>query len=129
METTESGAKKKVMLVEDDIFVSDIYQLKLKTENIDVIVAMNGAEALKKLEEVIPDLILLDIVMPYMGGIELLREIKKKGEWKDIPVVMLTNLSDRVQIDECMDLGANDYIIKSHFTPSEVMTKVSSFLK
>lgn len=127
MEAQEN--RKKVMLVEDDVFVSDIYQVKMHIENLDVIVAMNGMEAIKHLESgVMPDLILLDIVMPYMDGLEVLRHIKSKDEWKNIPVILLTNLSDKIQVDECMGLGANDYLIKSHFTPSEVMTKVYALL-
>jgi CheY-like chemotaxis protein len=121
--------KKKVMLVEDDVFVSDIYQVKMHSEGIDVIAVMNGMEAIKSLEEgIIPDLILLDIVMPYMDGLEVLRKVKKNDAWKNIPIILLTNLSDKSQIDECFELGANDYIIKSHFTPSEVMKKVYALL-
>ncbi len=128
METTEN--KKKVLLVEDDVFVSDIYQVKMHGEGIEVIVAMNGMEAIKSLEEgVMPDLILLDIVMPYMDGIEVLKRLKASDAWKNIPVILLTNLSDKIQVDECLGLGADDYLIKSHFTPSEVMAKVYSHLK
>ncbi len=127
METTET--KKKVMLVEDDVFVSDIYQVKMHNEGIEVIVAMNGMEAVEHLEKgIMPDLILLDIVMPYMDGMAVLKRIKAEEAWKNIPVILLTNLSDRSQVDECLSLGANDYLIKSHFTPSEVMKKVYSLL-
>ena len=127
METTET--KKKVMLVEDDVFVSDIYQVKMHNEGIEVIVAMNGMEAVEHLEKgIMPDLILLDIVMPYMDGMAVLKRIKADDRWKNIPVILLTNLSDRSQVDECLSLGANDYLIKSHFTPSEVMKKVYSLL-
>jgi CheY-like chemotaxis protein len=128
METTEN--KKKVLLVEDDIFVSDIYQMKLHTEGVEALVAMNGQEAIQHLESgAVPDLILLDIIMPVLDGLDVLRKIKANDAWKNIPVVMLTNLSDKRQVDECMTLGANDYIVKSHYTPSEVMEKVYSFLK
>jgi two-component system alkaline phosphatase synthesis response regulator PhoP len=128
METEK--AKKKILLVEDDVFVSDIYQVKMHNEGIDVTVAMNGVEAIESLETgLIPDLILLDIVMPYMDGMEVLRRIKAKEEWKNIPVVLLTNLSDRSQVEDCLALGANDYLIKSHFTPSEVMAKIYALLK
>lgn len=121
--------KKTILLVEDDIFVSDIYQTKLGKEGFQVLVAENGMEAVKKLESSIPDLILLDIVMPYMDGMEVLRKLKEKKEWKDIPVMLLTNLSDKEKVDEGMGLGASDYLIKSHFTPSEVVAKVRSLLK
>ncbi len=124
-----SDKKKIILLVEDDIFVSDIYQTKLGQEGFQVLVAENGMEAVKKLKDSIPDLILLDIVMPYMDGMEVLRKLKEKKEWKDIPVMLLTNLSDKEKVDEGMGLGASDYLIKSHFTPSEVVEKVRSLLK
>lgn len=122
---------KKIMIVEDDAFVMDIYETKLKVEGYRVMGAINGLDAIKKLEEESesPDLILLDIVMPYMDGLEFLKKIKKEEKFKNIPVILLTNLSQKEEIDEGLGLGANDYLIKSHFTPSEVMEKVSGILK
>ena len=121
--------RKTILLVEDDSFVSDIYQTKISSEGFDMMVAENGLEAIKKLEEKIPDLILLDIVMPYMDGIETLRKIKANESWKKIPVILLTNLSEKEKIEEALGIGADDYLIKSHFTPSEVISKVNMVLK
>jgi DNA-binding response OmpR family regulator len=121
--------KKTILLVEDDSFVSDIYQMKIESEGFDIIVAENGLEAIKRLEKKIPDLILLDIVMPYMDGIETLKKIKKEEKWKKIPIILLTNLSEKEKIQEALGMGADDYLIKSHFTPSEVMSKVNMVLK
>lgn len=125
------NVKKKVMIVEDDSFVMDIYQTKVSKEGYEVISATNGAEAVKKLEEegVRPDLILLDIVMPYMDGLAVLRKIRVNEELNKIPVILLTNLSQKEEIEEGLGLGARDYLIKSHFTPSEVMEKISKYLK
>ena len=109
--------------------MSDIYQTKISSEGFDMMVAENGLEAIKKLEEKIPDLILLDIVMPYMDGIETLRKIKANESWKKIPVILLTNLSEKEKIEEALGIGADDYLIKSHFTPSEVISKVNMVLK
>lgn len=114
----------KILLVEDDSFVIDIYHTKLSQEGYEVIEARNGVEAMKKLSEVKPDLILLDIIMPYMDGIEALRKIKKDENLKKIPVILLTNLSQKEEISEGLGLGASDYLIKSHFTPSEVLEKI-----
>lgn len=121
--------KKTILLVEDDSFVSDIYQTKISSEGFDMMVAENGLEAIKKLEEKIPDLILLDIIMPYMDGIETLKRIKAEEKWKKIPVILLTNLSEKEKIEEALGIGADDYLIKSHFTPSEVISKVNMMLK
>ncbi len=121
--------KKTIMLVEDDTFVSDIYQTKLEQEGYAVQVAENGLEAMKLLEKGVPDLVLLDIVMPYMDGMEVLKKMKDDERWKNIPVILLTNLSEREKVEEGLGVGANDYLIKSHFTPSEVIEKIKSLLK
>ena len=126
-----ANQKKKILIVEDDSFVLDIYQTKLTQEGFEVATASNGLEAVKKMieEKLRPDLILLDIIMPYMDGLEVLRKIKKDEELKTIPVILLTNLSQKEEINEGMSLGASDYLIKSHFTPSEVLEKINIYLK
>ncbi len=121
--------EKTILLVEDDSFVSDIYQKKIESEGFKIITAENGIEAIKKLKEFTPDLILLDIVMPYMDGMDVLKEIKANEKWKTIPVILLTNLSEKEKIEEAIGIGADDYLIKSHFTPSEVISKVNLILK
>ena len=125
----EATNKKTIMIVEDDSFVMDIYQTKLAQEGFEVVAAANGAEAMKKLENAKPDLMLLDIIMPYMDGLEVLKKIKENPETKNIPVILLTNLSQKEEVEKGIGLGANDYLIKSHFTPSEVLEKVKTYLK
>lgn len=125
--TNQTG--KRIMLVEDDVFISDIYEVKLRSAGYDIILANNGRDAMQKLEAgELPQLILLDIVMPYMDGFDVLNSLAKKEEWKEIPVVLLTNLSQKEDIDRAMELGAKDYLIKSHFTPSEVLEKVEKYI-
>lgn len=119
------------MVVEDDAFVMDIYQTKLSQEGFEVVPAINGLEAVKKLKEgdVVPSIILLDILMPYMNGLEVLKDIKSDERLKRIPIILLTNLSQKEEIDEGLGLGADDYLIKSHFTPSEVLSKINMLLE
>lgn len=121
---------KKILVVEDDPFIVDIYRTKLSQSGFEVEAAFNGLEATNKLrdDERKPDMILLDIMMPYMDGLEVLSGIKNDPATRDIPVIMLTNLSQREQIDEAMGLGAVDFLIKSHFTPSEVLEKINAHL-
>lgn len=122
--------KRTVMIVEDDPFVMDIYETKLTQEGFDVVLATNGLEAMKKLEEGIrPDVMLLDIMMPYKDGLEVLKDVRSQKKWKNISIILLTNLSQKEEVEEGLNLGANDYLIKSHFTPSEVLEKVNSHLK
>lgn len=124
-----SEKNKKVMIIEDDSFVTDIYQTKISKEGFEVVTAGDGAEGFKKLEAgENPDLILLDIIMPNMNGLDFLQKIKDTEKFKDIPIILLTNLSQKEEIQKGFDLGAKDYLIKSHFTPTEVMDKINKFL-
>jgi len=121
-------SKKKVLIVEDDNFVAEVYSTKLLEMGHEVQIAQNGEEGLTKLGQDKPDLILLDIIMPVMGGIEMLGELKKKEEWKDIPIILLTNVGEKESIQKVRSLGIQDYLIKSHFTPAEVIEKIESAL-
>lgn len=123
----ETG-KKRILIVEDDSFVMDIYQTKLGQSDYEVTGAANGLEALKKMEEGSFDLVLLDIIMPYMDGLEVLKKIKADEKNKNLPIILLTNLSQKEEVDKGLGLGANDYLIKSHFTPSEVLEKIKTYL-
>lgn len=120
---------KKVLVVEDDFFVSDIYHTKFEQEGCDVIIARDGEDALQKLDAGLhPDIILLDIVMPKMDGKEFLRKVKSMNGLKDIPVLILSNLSQQEDVDDGLGMGADEYVIKSHFTPSEVFEKTVALL-
>jgi DNA-binding response OmpR family regulator len=118
------------MIIEDDAFVMDIYQTKLTMEGFDTIAVHNGMEALRKLDDpkFMPDLILLDIVMPYVDGMEVLKKIKEDEKLKKIPTILLTNLSQKEDVEQGLGLGADDYLIKSHFTPSEVLKKIKIYI-
>lgn len=117
--------KKTILIVEDDAFLSDMYQTKFSESGYDVKVAQDGQQGLSMLQEGLrPDMVLLDIVMPKMDGIEMLTAMKKNEKLKDIPVVLLTNLGQESDITRGMELGALDYFVKAHFTPSEIVKKV-----
>lgn len=121
-------SKKKILIVEDDNFVAEVYSTKLLEMGHEVIIAQNGEEGLNALKENTPDMILLDIIMPVMGGIEMLEELKKNEEWKKIPVILLTNVGEKDSIQKVQSLGVKDYLIKSHFTPAEVIEKIDAVL-
>jgi len=121
--------KKKILIVEDDIFIQDIYQVKFTQEGFEVVTVENGFLAMEKLKDFIPDIILLDVMMPYMNGMETLREIKEQEALKNVPIIMLTNISEKENIEAGQDLGVDNYLIKSNFTPSEVVGKVRTLLK
>ncbi|KKT57630.1 MAG: Two-component DNA-binding response regulator [Candidatus Giovannonibacteria bacterium GW2011_GWC2_44_9] len=118
----------KVLIVDDDVFLLDMYSIKFKESGFSVEIAKNGEDALAKAKSLNPDIILLDIVMPKMDGFDVLREIKQNNIAPNAVIFILTNLGQKEDVDRGLKLGANDYIVKAHFTPSEVVAKVRSFL-
>jgi DNA-binding response OmpR family regulator len=119
---------KKILLVEDDPFISEMYSIKFEKTGYQCEVATTGKEALSKTESFLPDAVLLDILIPEMDGFEVLTAIKQNPAVSDIPVIMLTNLGQKEDIERGEKLGAAAYIIKAHFTPQEVVEKVNSVL-
>jgi DNA-binding response OmpR family regulator len=114
---------KKILIIEDDSFLSEMYLSKFNQSNFQAEVAADGKEGLNKVKSFRPDLILLDIVLPKMDGFEVLKEIKNDSELKKIPVVLLTNLGQKSEVEKGLSLGAEEYIIKAHFTPSAVVER------
>ncbi|MCK4592376.1 response regulator [Candidatus Parcubacteria bacterium] len=125
----DQNKKTKVLIIEDDSYISDMYRIKFESENFEIAVANNGIEGIKFLEKVVPDIILLDVVMPKVDGFSVLKTIKKNPKLNKIPVVLLTNLSQKENVERGFELGASSYIIKAHFTPSEVVEKIKEVLK
>jgi CheY-like chemotaxis protein len=117
---------KKILLIEDEEIMIDILQRKLTKEGYEVFVARDGEEGLKKMREMDPkpDLILLDIIMPKMGGFEVMEEMAKDEKLKKIPVIVISNSGQPVELDKAKKLGAKDWLIKTEFDPKEVLEKV-----
>ncbi|MBU0660854.1 response regulator [Patescibacteria group bacterium] len=118
-----------VLLVEDDTFLANIYKTKFELEGFKVIGAENGELGLKEAKKKHPDIILLDILLPKMDGFTVLEHLKSEEDLKDIPVIMLTNLGQKDDVEKGLALGAVDYLIKAHFKPSETVDKVKKALK
>lgn len=122
----------RILLVEDDAILVEMYQAKFELEKHDIRVATNGEEGLKILETYTPEIILLDILMPKLNGFHVLKEIKKRPNLRQIPVILLTNLGE-AEVDLNKDLssalGVSDYLIKSQHTPDDVVNKVVQTLK
>jgi len=117
-----------IVLVEDDPFLAEIYVLRLEREGFKVIHARSGEEGLKNVLETKPSLVLLDLVLPKMDGFSVLKELKANAATRAIPVVILTNLGEESDMEKGKKLGAADYVIKAHLTPSEVAKKVKQIL-
>lgn len=120
---------KKILIVEDDVFISEMYAKKLQKAGFEVISVRDGQEAISKLEEIMPDLVLLDIVLPKIDGFEVLKTIKTDPKFKKIKVALLTNLGEGENIKKGLELGADAYLIKAHSIPSEIIEKVKEILE
>lgn len=115
---------KKILLIEDEQLMIDLLERKLIQEGYEVAVAKNGVEGLEKMKEEKPDLVLLDIVMPKMGGFEVMEEMNKDAGLKQIPAIVISNSGQPVELDRAKRLGAKDWLIKTEFDPQEVIDKV-----
>lgn len=119
----------KILIVEDDGFLQQMYVTKLEMEGFQVVAADDGEKGLKAMKKEMPDLVLLDLLLPKKDGFEVLADKAKDPEIKEIPVLVLTNLGQKQDIEQCFELGAKDYLIKAHFIPSEVVTKIREILE
>ena len=128
-QTQNQKVKKSILVVEDDIFYSNIYKLKLTKEGYDVIIAQDGQEALKSAQAKKPSIILLDLIMPTKDGFQTLRELKADASLKDIKVVILSNLGQEEDIKEAKKLGAIDYLIKTNYSIQQILEKIGQYLR
>jgi DNA-binding response OmpR family regulator len=120
---------KKILIVEDDRFLRELIARKLRTEGYDIKEAIDGEEGVKRAKEEKPDAILLDLILPGINGFEVLAKIKEDPATASIPVIILSNLGQREEIERGLKLGATDYLIKAHFTPGEIIEKIKNVLR
>ena len=120
---------KKILVVDDEDSVREIYRHEFLNNGYTVVVAQDGEEGLLKAGEEQPDVMLLDIMLPKMSGIEVLRALKENELTKKIPVLLLTNLGEETIIKEGFELGADGYLLKVSYTPSQVVDEVKKFFE
>lgn len=118
----------KILIVEDDSLVSQMYQDIFSFENYEVDIAMNGEQGLEKARQGKPTLILLDVMMPKMNGLQVLDKLKSDPEVQKIPVVMLTNLAGEQDAKTALLKGAVKYIIKSEYNPKQVTEMIKEII-
>jgi len=124
-------AKKsaKILIVEDEPFLLELYQTKLVQEGYNALVASNGDVGFAQALNNLPDLILLDLLMPKVDGYEMLKKLKADSKTKAIPVIIFSNLTQKEEIEKGLRLGANDFIIKTSITPTQLASRVKGFLQ
>ena len=119
---------KSILVVEDDPFLIDIYTTKLKEAGFKVESATDGDSALRKVKEKKIDLLLLDIILPQTDGWEILKKIRKSSNLKNLKIVILSNLGQKEEVEKGLKLGATKYLIKAHYTPTEVVEEIKEIL-
>ncbi|MEK7130295.1 MAG: response regulator, partial [Patescibacteria group bacterium] len=112
--------------IEDDSFLRELMSEKLRNAGYNVIEAADGNDGLKKIQKELPALILLDLILPGIDGFDLLRAFRKELKI-EVPIIVLSNLGNKDDIDRVMAAGANDYLIKAHFTPTDVLERMKKF--
>jgi len=118
----------KLILIEDDPFLLSILTDKMKEAGFEVETATDGEDGLNKIKSGGFDLVLLDMVLPKKDGFKILEEIRDDSQIKNVPVIVLSNLYDKNNIEKAMLLGAKDYVVKAYNTPEEIILKIKSFL-
>ncbi|HSW97869.1 MAG TPA: response regulator [Candidatus Saccharimonadales bacterium] len=119
---------RKILIAEDDFFIRDIYSKVFSLSGYDVKVAVDGADALEKIKADIFDMILLDIMMPRMTGIDVLKNVRSMTTTvKSTPIFIITNLGQQNVIEEAFKLGMDGYILKSQVSPQQIVDEINNF--
>lgn len=122
-------AMAKILIVEEDKFLRELAANKIREAGYEMVEAANGQQGVEKAQQEKPNLILLDIVLPELDGYEVLRQLKEQEATKEIPVVMLSNLGGKEDVEKALSLGAADYLVKAHVTPEEIVEKIGKVLR
>ncbi len=119
---------KKILIIDDDSVLRGLVAKKLTGRGYRVEEAKDGEEGVRMIEEIDPDLVLLDIVMPKMNGFDVLREIVNEEGKVEVPIIIVSNSGQPVEIDKAVEMGVKDWIVKTEFDPEEVLNKVADQL-
>ena len=120
----ENSNKKKILVIDDDENLTNVLVDKLNLSGFETLGALDGGEGLKKALTFHPDVILLDVVMPRKDGFEVLKNLRADKDFSKTKIILLTNLGQKSDVDKGLRLGADAYIIKAHYTPTEVVSRV-----
>jgi two-component system, OmpR family, alkaline phosphatase synthesis response regulator PhoP len=123
-----NDSKKLVLIIEDDYFIQDLYQSFLESSGLDVICSSDGKDGFEQAVAKIPNVILLDIMLPTMNGIEVIKLLKITPQTKQIPVILITNLGHQDIINTALKLGAQGYLLKVRCSPEQLVSTVMLFI-
>ena len=118
----------RILVIDDELILRQLFERVLRSEGHEVVVAANGREGLVMMNPQPPDLILLDLVMPVMDGMSFLRSMRRRAEWKDIPVIVVSGVIDRHQVLSVKELGVVDYMLKAGFEMGDLRARLAKHL-
>lgn len=118
----------KILLIEDDPFLTNMYKTRFASEGHEVMIAQDGETALNTLKQTPPNLVILDFMLPKLGGFAILEEMQKTDVLKKIPVVVLSNLTDEASVKRAKELGVKEFLMKAQHTPTQVFEAVKKYL-
>lgn len=125
----EGGLRKKVLVVEDESALQKVVDEVLTDEGYEVYAALDGASGLEKAKSVLPDLVLLDLILPEKDGFYVLKELKADKQTQNIPVIVLTNLESASDVEKVLEMGATTYLVKTNYTLEDIVKKVNDTLR
>ena len=120
--------KPKVAIIEDDAAIVQMYRTKFEHSGYEVATADDGAKGLELISTYAPDVVLLDLMMPNVGGLDMLSTLRRNPGGRDVKVIVLTNMGDAETATKVFKMGANDYIVKAELTPGQVEERVKKLL-
>ena len=126
---SKSIMAKKILIIEDDDFLRQLISQKISAEGFAVSLAVDGSDGIEKTKDIMPDLIILDLLLPTVDGFEVLSKIKSDPATNPIPVIILSNLGQQEEINKGLKFGAADYLVKAQLTPEEIVEKIKNLLK
>jgi DNA-binding response OmpR family regulator len=120
---------KKILIIEDDLFLQGLEASKLTKSGYEIITAKDGTEAMEKIQEPGIDLVLLDLILPDFNGFEIMKKIRETESVKNIPILVFSNLSEEKDVEQAKALGSVDFMVKSNFTLDELVMHIETALK
>ena len=119
----------KILIAEDDKFLKELYSLTFSNGPYDFSITSNGKEFLEKIKNFLPDIIIIDLIMPVMDGFDLIKSLKTNPEYKEIPIIVASSLGQSDDINKAIKLGASDYLVKSDIKATDITEKIKAILE
>ena len=119
---------KKILIVEDESFIAEMYKIKFESYGYEVATACDGEEGIQVANKFMPDLVLLDLMMPHKDGYQTLKELREDERTRSLKVFILSNLGQKEEIDRGVKMGADGFFVKAHLTPTQLLGKVNEII-